>query len=277
MGEAVITYAEIARILEKAETGEERALVALAWEIGASLRTIQDLKVADFRLGRSGATVLLGDKRTPLEPETANIITEYIREDKLPKRSPLFPNRSTSKSGESKKAHERRLQRVVEQAGERIGFKKLTLHGIRKARAYTLVTHVPVDQLAKLFRVSSAAASQYYKNLPFDPFDKSMARMLFGLAPLPTGEYGYTPDMGRVRSVLLEVGRWSEEDLDKILLCPTIEGTQLRLLLLSAWEIDQGPFSMGNRKIRHVLLEHVVGHESVMKLMEEIRSAAESM
>jgi hypothetical protein len=274
MGEAVITYTEIARILDKADAGEERALVALAWEIGASLRTIQDLKVADFRLGKAGSTVMLGDNRYPLNLETAEILSRYIREGKLSKRSPLFPNRSTSKSGEKKKAHERRLQRVVEQAGERIGLKKLTLHSIRKARAYTLVTHVPVDELAKMFRISETAASQYYKNLPFDPFDKSMARMLFGLAPLPTGEYGYTPDMARVRAVLLEVGRWNEEDIDRILLCPTVEGAQLRLLLHSAWEIDQGPFSMGNRKIRHVLLQHVVGHESVIQLMEEIKTAA---
>lgn len=270
MEDTVITYADLMKMLSATDPNDivTRSLILVAWDLGASMRVLSSLVVADIHLDKGEGSITLPGGKFPISREATDALRQYLKTMKLKQRDKLFPVQGT------KPAHERRLQRLIEKAALRVGIKGLTLQGIRKSRALTLVPYETVQYVSRLFGITMQAAALYYESLPFDPADKSLEDAFFGLRPLATGEYGYTPEMTRVLTAILKTKQWSEQDLDAILLSPSPEATQLRRFLVAAAEIDDPPIRMGGWSRDQNLLGRVIKLPEVKALMEAIKKIA---
>jgi len=256
MVDSLITSDEISKAISMTATAAERSLLSLAWDLGASMHIIRALRVSDVDLNQSTAIVTLPKGKFPLSQATADAVRKYVDDAGLSRGELLFPAKGNWA------AHERRLQRIIEQVGNRAGIKKLTLKSIRKARAATLVSTQPVHYVARLFGISYQAAALYYGDLTINQAPKPAEDALFGLLLEKDGSFTFAPAMQRVRKALLRTGNWKANLLDAVLLSPSPRAAHLRRLLSSAMALDDST----KQKRRRRLLDGIIELPEVQEL-----------
>jgi hypothetical protein len=138
---------------------EENVLLALTWEIALPLKAMRDLIVSNIAFSNKAPALRLSQGEVPISVRLAKILRGHVTARHLGTDSSIFPPQTSAS------AFERRLQRICNKVGARVGMPELSLQTIRHARLLELAKIMRLEDFAYLTGLSYQAAARWYQEV----------------------------------------------------------------------------------------------------------------